>query len=843
MNLHFGGRVMAVAGGEGTLGFRLRAVAERLPDKPAVVEGSRSVDYRELSAQGDAIAARIAAAAGASGAPACLLFESKLTAIVAIFGACVSGRTYIPLDAGDPDERLRFILAESEPTALLTEGTLLERAKALAPSGCTVIDIERIEPRETAPIAVSATPDSPLYRYYTSGSTGKPKGVVQVQRNLLHFVDAYARTLGIREDDRVSLLYSLSFSGANMDIFGALLNGATVCAYDVRRDGISQLADWLDRERVTILHTVPTVFRELMNSLAPQRTLVHLCGIDLGGESVFDSDVALFRAHTLPHCILVNHLAITEASVVAQNVVRHDSHAEPGSIIPVGKCPDGVSVRIQLDDGSDAPCGEVGEIVVSSPHVSPGYWQRPELNAAAFSDDPRQPGSRRYFTGDLGHLDADGNLHFLGRKGTRIKLRGYSIDLMEVEAALCAYPGVAKAAVLAVKSGQPTEPDRLVAYVAAAPDAERDPVRVRRFMATRLPPYMLPSGIVFLDELPLTSSGKVDRKTLGHAAEVPRDARASFVPPEDETERAVARIFEQLLKLEAVGRDDDFFLLGGDSLSGAELQVQLREQLGAHVANLHEEASVSGIAATVRRSASSPGKRNLPMPVLLPLWRGGDEVPLFMVHGRNGQAFVSPQFMRLLGNRQPVWAFQARGLDGSRPPHQRVEDMAFDYLAELRKERPHGPYFIASLCAGSLIAAIIARSLRAAGETVLPLLLLDPPDRRDTHTYGHVSEEEFERMLNDPATPLPRRVGLAFDRAVGRFRPQPYDGEVFMLSSKLRAYHGDVAALRKMFPGRMVRYVVGASHFQALDPRTPEFVSALQECLSRIREAARVPQL
>jgi amino acid adenylation domain-containing protein len=843
--------------GQGTVGFRLRAIAERLPGKVAIVEGRHSIDYRQLWAQGAAIAHGIAAAGNDRAAPVCLLFESKLVAITAIVGASQCGRPYIPLDAGDPDERLRFILAESEPTALLTEGKLMERARALAPSGCTVIDVERVEPDSAAPAPADAvSAGATLYRFYTSGSTGQPKGVSQVHRNLLHFVDAYVRNLGIREDDRVSLLYSLSFSGSNMDIFGALLNGATVCAYDVRRDGISHLADWLDRERVTILHTVPTVFRELMNSLPAERRLVHLKGIDLGGESVFDSDVALFLRHTLPQCILVNHLAITEASVVAQNVVRHDSVLAAGSIIAVGKCPEGVSVRIQREDGSEAPRGEVGEIVVSSPHVSPGYWNRPELNAAVFSDDPEVPGSRRYFTGDLGHIDGDGNLHFLGRKGTRIKLRGYSIDLMEVESAICAYPGVSKAAVLAVKSGQPTEPDKLVAYIAAGRDAQRDPVLVRRFMAKRLPPYMLPTGFVFLDELPVTSSGKVDRKTLAQIAPASGNLQRTVTPPQDDTELAVAGIFAKLLKLEAVGRDDDFFLLGGDSMSGVELQIQLRESFAVHIANFHEDASVAGIAAAIRRGATTPGRETNPIPVLVPLWRTGDEPPLFLVHGRHGQAFVSPQFMQLLGNNQPVWAFQAAGLDGLREPHSTVEEMAAEYVDEMRKYRPHGPYFLGSLCAGSYVVTEMARSLRAAGETVLPLLLLDPPNRLVTRAYANMDDETFAKAMTarrqrgttagpveDPAymTAL-RNTALAFENAIARHTPRPYDGPAYALTSRQRLQAG-TTGFAQMFRGGIELLVVGTTHNAALDPRNTAFATALQSCVKRIREAARVPEM
>ena len=835
-----------------SIGTRLAAVAARLPDKPAIVEGDTRVNYRALDDRASAIAHGILAAGHDRPGPVCLLFESKLVAITAIFGAGRAGRAYVPLDAGDPDDRLRFILDDSAPVALVTETKLQARARALAPAGCTIVDVDMPATSGAAAALPAVAADTPLYRFYTSGSTGRPKGVGQTHRNLLFFVDAYVRTLGIVATDRVSLLYTLSFSGANMDIYGALLNGATLCTYDPRREGVAQLAAWLDRERVTVLHCVPTVFRELMNGLAPERKLAHLRAIDLGGEAVFDSDVALFRQHTQERCVLVNHLAITEASVVAQHVVDHRSARPTGGILCVGRSPAGVRVAIRNDDGSEAAAGEVGEIVVSSAHVSPGYWNRPALNAAAFADDPATPGGRRYFTGDLGRIDADGNLHFLGRRGTRIKLRGHSVDLTEVEASICAYPGVTKAAVLVADGAQPGGPDKLVAYLAVDTEAERDAGSVRRHMAAIVPSYMLPSAFLFMDELPLTASGKIDRKALAQVHPLPPTPGRASEPARDDVERGVARVFGQLLKLETVGRDDDFFLMGGDSLRAVELQIRLRETFGVHVTRLHEDATVARIAATIRGSTASPNKGIDAIPVLVPLWQNGSAPPLFLVHGKHGQAFVSPQFMQLLGDNQPVWAFQARGLDGLRQPHATVEDMAAEYLAEMRKQRPHGPYFLGSLCAGAYVAAVMARALREAGETVLPLLILDPPNGQPQRDYAQMGEEKFMRKMNvrrakgittgpvdDPASlKALHDTAMAFEDALTRHQPQPYDGAVYVLTSAARMQAGSTH-LRQIFTGRFKRYEVGLTHAEALDPRNPVFANTLQRCVGLIRESAQ----
>ena len=588
-----------------TIGSRLADIAGKLPNNIAITEHLAAASFRQLDAAASMVARRILAAGGRQSGFVCLLFETKIAAVTAIFGAGRSGRPYVPLDAGDPDERLQLILQDSEPTALLTEPSLLARARALAPSDCPIVEIDGLDPGdETGPLPV-VTAETPAYAFYTSGSTGQPKGVLQTHGNLLFFADAYATNLGIDETDRVSLLYSLSFSAANMDIFGGMLRGATLCAYDMRRDGLPSLADWLDRERITVLHAVPTVFRELFNSIGPQRKLTCLRAIDLGGESVFDSDVDLFRRHTADGCILVNHLAATEASVIAQHRVDHQARSATGGILPVGRSPAGVRVMIRRDDGSAAERNEVGEIIVVSPHISPGYWRRAELDAAAFSVDPVDAGWRRYATGDLGNIDDAGDLHFLGRKGSRVKIRGHTVDLAEIEAALTTCPGVSKAAVLQLAEEGKEAADRLVAYLQVASDAKLDSLLVRRHLAARLPSYMLPRDFRFLHALPLTASGKIDRKTLASMDPPAPSNVHDAESPRDDLERAIAAIVQEMLKLERVGRQDDFFLLGGDSLSIVELQTRLRDTFGVGLENPHENATVAGIAADIRRSRAA----------------------------------------------------------------------------------------------------------------------------------------------------------------------------------------------------------------------------------------------
>jgi amino acid adenylation domain-containing protein len=837
--------------GDDTIIGRLINIARQRPESLAIIDADARVTYADLDAASLAIARAIVATSDGRRGNVCLMLTDKVAAIRAIFGAMRSGNACVPLDAADPQSRLRFILRDSEPVALLTDRVHIELAHALAPVGCAVVDVDAAPRHDIAQSLPAIDPARLAYVSYTSGSTGTPKGVTQTHANALFFIDSYATAFGIGPGDRISVLSAIGVPAGLGDILRGIVLGASLCAFDIRRTGVAQLAGWLDRQRVTVLHAVPTVFREMANRMAGARVLPHLRLVHLGGEALFSADIALFRAHTLEHCVMFNQLASTEVSVIARNTVDHRTQVPCEGVVAAGRPIDGVHVEIRREDGSVAAADEAGEMIVASAHVSPGYWRRPDLDAAAFSPDPARPGWRRYRSGDLGRIDAAGRLWFLGRAGTRVKVHGHSVDLMEIEAALAGCPGVVKSAVLAEAGDAQTDSARLVAYVEAGPDAVRDPAAVRRHLAGRVPLYMLPATVRYVASMPLTIGGKIDRMRLGEAETLPASATAAA--PDDEIERGVGRVFEALLKIESVGAEDDFFLLGGDSLMGAELQVRLAEQFGVRVANFHEDATVAGIAAGIRRERSRSATRVHDMPVMLPLWQSGNEIPLFIVHGRHGQAFVSPYFMRLLGDDQPVWSFQARGLDGASTPHGSIDAMADDYLAEMRKVRPHGPYLLGSLCAGVFIVTIMARRLRESGETVLPLLLLDPPNSVFQPGYLNLTQAQFEEKMRarkaaggsggpvgDPSymQALLRSV-LAFERAIAMHRPLPYDGDAFMLSSTARVRGADVAYFNRMFTGKVVRYEIGATHRQAMHPHNPAFIHALVESVAQIRAAAR----
>jgi amino acid adenylation domain-containing protein len=822
------------------------SVVARHREKIAIEYRKRRVRYRGLDLSAARLSGRLRKAAGGSKARVAYLLEDRIHALVAILGTLRAGHAFVPLDAADPEERIRFILEDCEPVVLVTDEAHLEQARTLAPPGCKVFNLNALGVQHERPDAADVGPDDPAYIFYTSGSTGQPKGVCQTHRNLLHFVGCYSRLLGIGEADRLSLLYSLSFSAANMDVFGGLLAGATICAYDMRERGIPGLAMWLDRQAITVLHAVPTVFRKLADSLEDGRIIQSVRAIDLGGEAVTTRDVELWRAHFRPDCLLVNHLAATEASVIAQYLVD-PARTHASDMLPVGTCPEGVAVRIEGPDGSEAATDEVGRMVVTSPFVSPGYWRRPDLNAAAFADDPARAGYRIFRTDDRGRIGPDGQLYFLGREGTRVKIRGHSVDLAEVEAAARRCPGVRDVAVVAGRREEGAEADVLIAHMVVPAAAQRHPQQLRQALASYLPQYMIPSAFVFPESLPMTSTGKVNRRLLEQMLVPPQDTAAEV--PVDQLEAAVAAIFASILDRETVGRTDDFYLLGGDSLSSVELQIRLSDLIGRNVTvkTILRDPTVGGLAAALQEIAAKPLQKGGVQSVLLALQEHPRRPALFIVHGRRGHANVSPHFLGLLGKERAVYALQARGIDGIDPPHRTIARMAEDYCAAIATVQPTGPYALGGFCAGAYVAIEMARMLRAQGHQVLPLLAIDPPPPPFSAQFA--TREELSNVLHqlheagsiEKPTRLNAavRVSTAFERALLTHELRPYGGEAFVLASPGRISAkgwGDRKILKSVFSGGVYVFRSMPTHGGMLDPKNETFAKHVRRYLGRIEE-------
>lgn len=578
---------------EQSITSRFRQQVDLAPAQIAVKTRSHSWSYEHLGRLADAVAAALLDSCGTGEEQVALLFPHDAPMIAAMLGTLEAGKGYVPLETSFPLDRLSFMLNDAQARALLTDSTQLELAQTLANGKLPVINLDELDLTAATANRIEVEPQRRAYLLYTSGSTGQPKAVVQNHRNLLHHIRCYTNALHLSSHDKLTLLPSYGFDASVMDIFGALLNGATLLPFDLKSEGPAALAAWLRDEEITVYHSTPTVFRYLGAALN-ESELPQARVVVLGGEAASQRDLEIFKSHFSGDSLLVNGLGPTESTLTLQYFMDHETELAHESL-PVGYPVADTEVRLINEFGSEVEIFGVGEIEIRSEHVALGYWRQPELTAAAFSE---ADGKRTYRTGDLGRRLPDGRIEYLGRKDLQVKIRGHRVEILEVERALTEQEEVRAAAVVA-RSEDSAGEKRLVAYVVCHDGKEASTSQLRRALETRLPVHMIPTSFVFLDELPLLMNGKIDRNSLPAPDSHRPQIEAEFVTPNSEIERAIAAIWQDVLKLERVGLYDNFFDLGGHSLLVVQVHSRLRE-VAAHNLSLIEMFNHPTIAALAR---------------------------------------------------------------------------------------------------------------------------------------------------------------------------------------------------------------------------------------------------
>ncbi|HKI03782.1 MAG TPA: amino acid adenylation domain-containing protein [Thermoanaerobaculia bacterium] len=622
------------------------------PGRPAILMEGAAWTYEELSCR----ASRVARAVLAAGPRVALLFEPGAPMIAAMLGVLQAGGAYVPLDPAFPAARLRAILEDARCGAILVGSGLRPLAAELARDGAhRLIDEELLEEGPAAPSRPVA-PDAPAYLLYTSGSTGEPKGVVQCHRNVLHHIRAYTNALRIHPGDRLSLLASYGFDASVMDIYGALLNGATLVPFDLRRRSFQDLAATV--AGITIYHSTPSVYRLFLASVAPGTVFDTVRLVVLGGEEAQRRDLDLFRRCFPERCLFVNGLGPTESTLALQFFADHRTKLRRGTV-PVGFPVQETEVLLMNDTGRQEALYGTGEIVIASRYLALGYWDREEATRAAFLSG--EDGRRRYRTGDLGRLLPGGCVEFIGRRDNQVKIRGYRVELGEVEDRIREIPGIREVVVAARPA--PSGDRRLVAYFVPAAGAGPEPARIREHLRSRLPEPMVPAVFVALEELPLTATGKVDRRRLPEPEPERADPAEEFQPPATPVERQVAAIWSEVLGVERVGLDDGFFDRGGHSLLAIQVVSRIRQALGVELPlrRLFESPTLRGMAAAVGEArpplADFPlialPRAARPKPLAFPLSFGQQRLWFLDQLQPGNPAYLVPRTVRFTGALRP----------------------------------------------------------------------------------------------------------------------------------------------------------------------------------------------
>jgi acyl-coenzyme A synthetase/AMP-(fatty) acid ligase len=411
---------------------------------------------------------------------------------------------------------------------------------------------------------------------------------MQTHRYALHLTRCYTNSGRIASSDRFALLYSASFAGAVRDIYCALLNGAAVAVFDLKKKELGDLAQFLRRQRITIFFAVATVFRHFCAILTPADQFPALRMIQIGSETVYRADFELWRRHFTG--VLAANLGGSEASPIRQFFMDHETSIDAATV-PAGYAVEGFEILLVDDEEQELESGQCGEIVVRSRYLSPGYWKQPDLTRASYSMDGEHADLRRFKTGDLGRMTPDGCLIHLGRKDFQVKIRGYRVETAEVESALVKSCPIREAAVAGVRDS--AGETQLVAWCVPAmpvPTAPGAPAaaEIQSRLERVLPGYMIPTRFHIVDALPRTPSGKLDRLALAEP-EVPTDSArpaaagdrfSPTVPPRDAIERELERLWAAALGVARCGVEDNFFALGGNSLRAAQIGARLPKALG-----------------------------------------------------------------------------------------------------------------------------------------------------------------------------------------------------------------------------------------------------------------------
>lgn len=579
---------------------RFEKQARKYPGRTAINTRSHTLRYDQLNQVANRLAGAILNQRGTGQEPIALLLEHGVSAIAAILGTLKAGKIYVPLDTTYPQARIGYILEDSQAAVIVTNNRNFSLALELAKNERQqVLNIDELDANASVEEPDSCTsPDSPAWILYTSGSTGQPKGVVQTHRNVLHDIRNYTNTFHIGKNDRLILLTSYSVVDTVRTMYGALLNGASLYPLDVKEEGLTHLAEWLIQHEITIYRSFSTLFRHFINDLDGKKQFPKLRLLYLAGEPVYRRDVELYKRHFSPDCIFTNGIGSTECLTYRWYLMNKETQIDNNNI-PVGYPLEDMEVVLLDDDGKDVGFNQVGEMSVRSRYLSPGYWRKPELSQAKFLPDPNGGDERIYRTGDLGVMFDDGCLVHMGRKDFQVKVRGYRIEVGEIEAALLNLDNVKEAVVILREDRSGDK--RLVAYVVPFGQPAPTLTTLRNALAEKLPDYMVPSTFVLMDALPLLPNGKLDRQGLPDADNSRPNLDTPYVVPQTTVEQTLARIWAEVLNIDQVGIRDNFFDLGGHSLAATRIvsQVIKHFQVELSLKSLFQSPTVAEMATVI----------------------------------------------------------------------------------------------------------------------------------------------------------------------------------------------------------------------------------------------------
>ncbi len=837
--------------------------AQHSPNSVAVIHAERHLTFKELNERSNQLAdyLRQKGIGKRKDIPVGICLKRSLELPVALLGVMKAGGACLPLDPDYPDERLAYMLEDSQAPVLLTQPGLLPHLGNARPEVVHFSsDWKLIRNCSPENPDYACDPGSLAYVIYTSGSTGKPRGVMLEHRGLVNHHEAAIRLYGLQPSDRTLQFSSLSFDIAIEEIFPTWLAGGTVV---MRTDDMpltgSDFLRWIGARGITVLDLPTAYWHELVRALTEtgEKLPQSLRLLIVGGEKASASAFSAWVKSGGGRVRWVNTYGPTEASIIVSSYEPNPSETGPENL-PIGRAIANTQLYILDEHRKPVPAGAPGELYISGPGLARGYLGRPEMTADKFIFDPllidpvsNLKGTRLYKSGDLVRRLHDGNIEFIGRADFQVKIRGFRVELGEIEAVLEKHPGVGEAVVVAHETNGEK---RLAGYVIPAEPQPSGP-ELKKYLNELLPEYMVPADFVFMDAMPLTPNGKVDRRALPlpdfNAERGPED----FIAPRNETESSMVKHWEQVLGRRPIGVRDNFFEMGGHSLAAARLMGMVEKEFGKKLllTDLLQAPTVEELVALVR--LETPSAARSAVIALQPL---GTKPPFFFVHGLGGSVLRFRDLARHMAPDQPFYGIQAQGLDGTQSCLRSVEEMADLYLSHLRIAQSEGPYYLGGYSYGGYVAMEMARRLLGQGDEVRSLIFLD--------TYAVESKSLVERFLSLSAGQkiayvkrraeryrkgIKRRFDFMFlplavkevrrtlAAAEAKYAVRAYPGRILLFRASERGLRGlddPTGGWNKYAAGGVEVHEIDGDHGNVLnEPNVQLLAQELRKCLERLQ--------
>lgn len=737
---------------------------KRTPEHPAVVFQSEKMTYAELNQKADQVAQFLKAQGISNNAFVGVYLERSLEMMVALLGILKAGCAYVPLDTSYPEERIKYMIADAGVECILTVKHQLNNILSMSndtPQDCydilEILSAQEKQPSSDFEYHRGSTEDI-AYMIYTSGSTGNPKGVMIPHKGIVNRLLWMQEEYQLNKEDRVLQKTPLSFDVSVWELFWPLITGASlVIAKPEGHKDSYYLAKLIKEEQITTLHFVPTMLQEFLNEKESENC-TSLKRVICSGEALAPELKDRFYKALNSH--LHNLYGPTEASVD----VSYYACKQEDSSVWIGKPIANIQLYVLNKDLQPVGVDRIGELFISGIGLATGYANKPSLTAEKFIPNPfsKKQGMRMYSTGDLVRLLPDGNIEYIGRKDSQVKIRGVRIELKEIESAMRSHHHIKEAVVVFNKTANRNK-DLLVAYVVPVERAELSITKVKKYISTRLSDYMQPDRVIFLDKMPVSPNGKIDRKSLPDPSEDRPDLDAQYVAPEKPLEKELVEVYKKVLNLERVGILDNFFELGGNSLTAVFLINHIEKLTGQKypINLIFENPQIKDLAHEImHRNTWAGGIENLRRKdgnqesrgMLVDIQPNGERQALFFSAPLGG---ILPStvvagiidFSHALGKKQPFFGIQTPPLSGElsaklnldqpsfieqmnvvrawEPDQEILPKLAKESISMIREKQPSGPYVLGGFCTGSHLTLEIASQLEKEGEHVKEIIMID----------------------------------------------------------------------------------------------------------------------